>query len=85
MLQFNINLTTLAVVLWSGMLIIAGSIWILASQVRKVADLLDQHSTRPADQPRRRAATRALVRSSAPRSLPNAQARLDELYGVRAN
>ena len=42
MLQFNISLTSLAVVLWSGMLIIAGSIWVLSSQVRKLADLLEQ-------------------------------------------
>lgn len=41
MLNFNINLTSLAIILWSGMLIIAGSIWVLSSQVRKVADLLE--------------------------------------------
>ncbi len=42
MLHFNINLTSLAVILWSGMLIIAGSIWVLSSQVRKLVDLLEQ-------------------------------------------
>jgi hypothetical protein len=42
MLHFNISLTSLAVVLWSGMLIIAGSIWVLSSQVRKLVDLLEQ-------------------------------------------
>lgn len=41
MLNFNINLTSLAIILWSGMLIIAGSIWVLASQVRKLADLVE--------------------------------------------
>jgi hypothetical protein len=85
MLHFNISLTTLAVILWSGMLIIAGSIWVLASQVRKVADLLDQHSAQTSTQARRRAATRALVRPGARRPLPNAQARLDELYSVQVN
>ena len=41
MLHFNINLTSLAFILWSGMLIIAGSILVLSSQVRKVADLIE--------------------------------------------
>src|SRR4051812_39052669 len=41
MMNFNINLTSLAIILWSGMLIIAGSIWVLSSQVRKLADLLE--------------------------------------------
>lgn len=41
MLNFNINLTSLAIILWSGMLIIAGSVLILSSQVRKLADLLE--------------------------------------------
>ena len=45
-MQFNINLTSLAVILWSGMLVIAGSIWVLSSQVRKMADLLEDHSRR---------------------------------------
>lgn len=48
MLQFNINLTSLAVILWSGMLIIAGSVLVLSSQVRKVADLMEEHSSRTA-------------------------------------
>jgi hypothetical protein len=46
MLQFNINLTSLAVILWAGMLIISGSIWILTSQVRKLADLLEAQQAR---------------------------------------
>ncbi|MDR3638268.1 MAG: hypothetical protein P4L84_30980 [Isosphaeraceae bacterium] len=48
MLHFHINLVSLAVILWSGMLIIAGSVWVLSSQVRKVADLIEQHSNRTA-------------------------------------
>src|SRR5438067_9749274 len=44
MLNFNINLTSLAVILWSGMLIISGSIWVLASQVRKLADLWEDQA-----------------------------------------
>jgi hypothetical protein len=44
MLNFNINLTSLAVILWSGMLIISGSIWVLSSQVRKLADILEDRS-----------------------------------------
>jgi hypothetical protein len=43
-LNFNINLTSLAVILWSGMLVIAGSIWVLASQVRKLADLYEDRA-----------------------------------------
>jgi hypothetical protein len=46
MLNFNINLTSLAVILWSGMLIIAGSIWVLSSQVRKLADILEEQAQR---------------------------------------
>ena len=52
MLQFNINLTSLAIILWSGMLVIAGSVWVLSSQVRKVADLIEQHSDRAASEAR---------------------------------
>jgi hypothetical protein len=44
MLSFNINVTSLALILWSGMLIIAGSIWILSSQVRKLADLYEANA-----------------------------------------
>ncbi|MBV8234038.1 MAG: hypothetical protein JO329_29005 [Planctomycetaceae bacterium] len=42
MSSFNINVTSLALILWSGMLIIAGSIWVLSSQVRKLADLYEE-------------------------------------------
>ncbi len=42
----HINLTSLALILWSGMLVISGSIWILSSQVRKIADLLETHPHR---------------------------------------
>src|SRR4051794_10584232 len=41
-MNLHISLTSLAVILWSGMLIIAGSIWILSSQVRKLVDLLEE-------------------------------------------
>jgi hypothetical protein len=44
MLSFNINVTSLALILWSGMLIIAGSIWVLSSQVRKLADLYEENA-----------------------------------------
>ncbi len=47
MLNFNINLTSLAVVLWSGMLIISGSIWVLSSQVRKLADIMEEQTRVP--------------------------------------
>jgi hypothetical protein len=43
-LHFNINLTSLAVILWSGMLIIAGSIWVLSSQVRRLVDHMEEQS-----------------------------------------
>jgi hypothetical protein len=45
--SFNINLTSLAVILWSGMLIISGSIWVLCSQVRKLADILEERARNP--------------------------------------
>ena len=48
MLNFNINLTSLAMILWSGMLIITGSIWVLSSQVRKLADLFEVQQARTA-------------------------------------
>lgn len=54
MLNLNINLTSLALILWSGMLVIAGSIWVLSSQVRKLADLLE-------DRPKERAAAAEAV------------------------
>ena len=44
MLSFNINVTSLALILWLGMLIIAGSIWVLSSQVRKLADLYEENA-----------------------------------------
>jgi hypothetical protein len=43
-MNFTINLTSLAIILWSGMLVIAGSIWVLSSQVRKLADLLEEQA-----------------------------------------
>jgi hypothetical protein len=41
MQNLTIDLSRLALILWSGMLVIAGSIWILSSQVRRLADLLE--------------------------------------------
>ena len=40
--NLNASLTSLAAILWSGMIIIAGSIWILSSQVRRLSDLVEQ-------------------------------------------
>ena len=42
------NLSSLAFILWSGMLIIAGSIWVLSSQVRKLADVLEDRENQGA-------------------------------------
>lgn len=64
MLHFNINLTSLAVILWSGMLIIAGSIWVLSSQVHKLSEHLDHHANARALAERRKRERRGLrVRS----------------------
>jgi hypothetical protein len=46
--NFNVNLTGLAFILWSGMLIISGSIWVLSSQVRKLADLYEERESQGA-------------------------------------
>ena len=43
-MHFNINLTSLAVILWSGMLIISGSIWVLSSQVRRLVDHMEEQA-----------------------------------------
>lgn len=40
-MHFNINLTSLAIILWSGMLIISGSIWVLCAQVGKLSDIIE--------------------------------------------
>jgi hypothetical protein len=85
MLQVNISLTTLAAILWLGMLIISGSIWILASQVRKVADVLsglDERALRLAGASGRRVGQRHDPVHSLPRI--DVQARLDEVY-ARSN
>ena len=50
----TINLTSLAVILWSGLLIIAGSVLILSSQVRHLVELLE---SRPPTEPARVVAT----------------------------
>ncbi|HEV3166755.1 MAG TPA: hypothetical protein VGZ22_22200 [Isosphaeraceae bacterium] len=43
-MKLNIDLSTLALILWAGMLIISGSIWVLCSQVRRLADILDERA-----------------------------------------
>ena len=68
MLRFNINLTSLAVILWSGMLIISGSIWVLSSQVRRLAELFDA-PTKPATNP-----TRVVARGSSRAALEPSRA-----------
>jgi hypothetical protein len=45
-MNFTVNLTSLAVILWSGMLIIAGSVWVLSSQVRLLADIVASQAHR---------------------------------------
>ncbi len=78
MLNLHISLTSLAAILWSGMIVIAGSIWVLSSQVRKLSDLLEEQAkadrrdgARLADhgtmmsQPHRRPALRVVDRPAA--------------------
>ena len=43
-MHFNINLTSLAIILWSGMLIISGSIWVLCAQIGKLSDIIEAHA-----------------------------------------
>jgi DNA-binding GntR family transcriptional regulator len=43
-MQFTVSLTSLAAILWSGMLIISGSIWVLSSQVRRLVDHMEEQS-----------------------------------------
>jgi len=42
-----INLTSAAVILWSGMLIIAGTLLVLSSQVRHLVELLENRPEAP--------------------------------------
>ncbi len=65
-MHFNINLTSLAIILWSGMLIISGSIWVLCAEIRKVHDLMDAHY-REAPQPVPSTPTAAWKPGPAPR------------------
>lgn len=44
MQNLTIDLTKLAFIVWSGMLIISGSIWILTSQIRRVGDILEERT-----------------------------------------
>lgn len=66
---FSINLTSLAVVLWSGMLIVAGSVLVLSSQVRKVADLMEHHSNRTAADARLVESARPTAATRVPRAV----------------
>ncbi len=77
-MHFNISFTSLAVILWSGMLIISGSIWVLSSQVRKLVDVVEQQgraNLRAAEAARRMpgrptsGVARRTVRRSAGRSI----------------
>jgi hypothetical protein len=55
--NLTVDLCKLALILWSGMLIISGSIWILTSQVRRLGDLLEERArTTAAGEPQVRAA-----------------------------
>ena len=63
-MHFNVNLTSLAVILWSGMLIISGSIWVLSSQVRRLVDHMEEQSKAGMGDPR--AIRRALNCPTAP-------------------
>lgn len=46
-----INLTSAAVILWSGMLIIAGTLLVLSSQVRHLVELLERQPGGPTSTP----------------------------------
>ena len=73
----TINLTSAAVILWSGMLIIAGAVLVLSSQVRHMVELLESRPVDPAPPPsgQQRARTSPGVsgpkvpRNAGPRSL----------------
>ncbi|WP_435010307.1 hypothetical protein P12x_001560 [Tundrisphaera lichenicola] len=43
-MHLHVNLNSLAAILWSGMLIIAGSIWVLSSQVRRLVDHMEEQA-----------------------------------------
>jgi len=47
-LKLNIDLTSLALIIWSGMLIISGSVMVLSSQVRRLSDFLEKRAKSPA-------------------------------------
>jgi hypothetical protein len=46
--NFDADLSRVALILWSGMLIIAGSIWILTAQVRRLGEVLEGRPRSPA-------------------------------------
>jgi hypothetical protein len=90
----NLNLTSLAVILWSGFLIVAGAILILSSQVRHLVDVLESRptgvtgSSNGAADPPRRDRARAGAATSAPRVArnagPRATSRADRRNGAPA-
>jgi hypothetical protein len=83
MLHLNINLTSLAAILWSGMLIISGSIWILSSQVRRLTDILESRAgPPPAEAPSARP-LRASPSARLPRVAPRRGAALTDQRASR--
>lgn len=46
--NLSFNMTSLAIILWSGMLIIAGSIWVLCSQIGKLTDIIEANGRQSA-------------------------------------
>lgn len=42
--SLNFNMTSLAIILWSGMLIISGSIWVLYSQIGRLTDVIEAYA-----------------------------------------
>ena len=84
------HLTCLTMILWSGMVIISGSIWVLTSQVSKLAEILEGRANRDAGgistqigQASRAVAVRRFDRRSMPRALERISnpAKLDAVTG----
>jgi hypothetical protein len=78
-----INMTSAALILWSGMLIITGAVLVLSSQVRHLVDLLESRSTGSASSPAEATRARAAgdtssikrPRNAGPRSAAGAASR----------
>jgi hypothetical protein len=72
----HINLTSLAVILWSGFLIVAGSVLILSSQVRHLVEVLESRPAgAPAPSPVPASNARAVAATDSPRTARNAGTR----------